>query len=145
MRLNKAEKECKNANKQRHEKGLRTQKENKENELGSLDLERVLLEIKTEKDHLMSNFKTLLINLSSYAQRQYFPEEYHTFTMESMKRAFYQQDGYVKVRKTKIEATLHSYNDPGLQKAVEYACEKFNNSGLKTSAGQQIKMYVEPR
>ncbi|MBU1784636.1 MAG: hypothetical protein KKG95_04790, partial [Candidatus Omnitrophica bacterium] len=130
-------------NKERHEKGLRTQKENKENELGSLDLERVLLEIETEKDHLMSNFKMLLINLSSYAQRQYFPEEYHTFTMESMKRAFYQQDGYVKVRKKNIEVTLHSYDDPGLQKAVEYACEKFNNRDLRTLEGQRIKMYVE--
>jgi transposase len=130
-------------NKDRHEKGLRTQKKNKENELSSLDLERVLLEIKTEKDHLMSNFKTLLINLSSYAQRQYFPEEFHTFTMESMKRAFYQQDGYAKVRKKKIEVTLHSYDDPGLQKAVEFACEKFNNSDLRTSAGQRIKMCVE--
>lgn len=130
-------------NKDRHEKGLRTQKENKENELGSLDLERTLLEIKTEKDHLMSNFKTLLINLSSYAQRQYFPEEFHTFTMESMKKAFYQQDGYVKIRKKKIEVTLHSYDDVNLQKAVEYACEKFNNRDLKASAGQQIRMYVE--
>lgn len=131
-------------NKQRHEKGLMTQKENKENELGNLDLERVLLEIKTEKDHLMSNFKALLINLSSYAQRQYFPEEFHTFTMESMKKAFYQQDGYVKIRKKKIEVTLHSYDDVNLQKAVEYACEKFNNKNLKTSVGQRIWIAVAP-
>lgn len=130
-------------NKKRHEKGLRTQKENKENELSNLDLERVLFEIKTEKDHLMSNFKALLINLSSYAQRQYFPEEVHSFTMKSMKKAFYQQDGYVKIRKKKIEVTLHSYDDVNLQKAAEYACRKFNNRDLRTSAGQQIKMCVE--
>ncbi len=84
-------------NRQRHEKGLITQKENKENEIKNLDLEKVLYEIKTEKDHLMSNFKMLLINLSSYAQAQYFPEDVHKFTLESMKKAFYQQDGYQAV------------------------------------------------
>jgi hypothetical protein len=131
-------------NKERHEKGLRTQKKNKENELGSLDLEKVLLEVKTEKDHLMSNFKTLLINLSSYAQRQYFPEKFHTYTIESMKKMFYQQDGYVKIQKKKIEVTLHSYDDASLQKAVEHACKKFNNRGLRTPTGQQIIMCVEP-
>lgn len=128
---------------ERQEKNLNTQKENKEKEIKSLDLEKVLYEIKTEKDHLMSNFKTLLINLSSYAQRQYFPEKFHSFTMESMKKAFYQQDGYVKVRKKRIDVLLHSYDDPELQKAVEQACIKFNNSGLRTLEGQRIWMQVE--
>lgn len=96
-------------NKEQHEKSLLTQKKNKEREIKSLDLEKALYEIKTEKDHLMSNFKMLLINLSSYAQRQYFPEGVHNFTMESMMKAFYQQDGYVKIRKKKIDVTIHSY------------------------------------
>lgn len=130
-------------NKKQHEKSLLTQKKNKEREIKSLDLERALYEIKTEKDHLMSNFKMLLINLSSYAQRQYFPEGVHNFTMESMMKAFYQQDGYVKIRKRKIEVTLHSYDDPNLQGAVEYACMKFNNSDLRTAQGQRILMWVE--
>ena len=108
-----------------------------------MDLERVLYDIKTEKDHLMSNFKALLINLSSYAQRQYFPEQFHSFTMESMKKAFYQQDGYIKIRKRRIDVTLHSYDEPDLQKAVEYACMKFNNSDVRTLEGQRIWMHVE--
>ena len=91
----------------------------------------------------MSNFKMLLINLSSYAQRQYFPEDVHNFTMESMMKAFYQQDGYVKIRKKRIDVTLHSYDEPGLQKAVEYACMKFNNSDLRAPEGQRIWMHVE--
>lgn len=130
-------------NKERHKKSLATQKENKETEIKKLNLEKVLYEIKTEKDHLMSNFKTLLINLSSYAQRQYFPKEFHSFTMESMKKAFYQQDGYAKIRKRNIDITLHSYDEPALQKAVEYACNKFNNNNLKTLEGQRIWMHVE--
>ena len=130
-------------NKEQHEKGLLTQKENKEREIKSLDLEKVLYEIKTEKDHLMSNFKMLLINLSSYAQRQYFPENVHNFTMESMMKAFYQQDGYVKIRKKRIDVTLHSYDEPDLQKAVEYACMKVNNSNLRTPEGQRIWIGVE--
>jgi hypothetical protein len=130
-------------NKEKHEKSLRTQKENKETEIKKLNLEKVLYEMDREKDHLMSNFKTLLINLSSYAQRQYFPKEVHNFTLESMKRAFYQQDGYVKIRKRQIDVTLHSYDEPDLQKAVEYACIKFNNSDLRTAEGQRILMHVE--
>jgi len=130
-------------NKEKHEKSLRTQKENKETEIKNLDLEKVLYEMDREKDHLMSNFKTLLINLSSYAQRQYFPRGVHNFTLESMKRAFYQQDGYVKIRKRQIDVTLHSYDEPELQKAVEYACMKVNNSDLRTLEGQRIYMHVE--
>ena len=132
-------------NKERHEKSLQTQKEKKEIEIESLDLGRVLYDIKTEKDHLMSNFKTLLINLSSYAQRQYFPEECHSFNMETMKRTFYQQDGYAKVGKRRIDVTLHSYDEPGLQKAVEYACDRFNERDLKTRQGQRIWMRVEAK
>lgn len=130
-------------NKERHEKSLMTQKEKIEKELGSLELEKPLYEIKTEKDHLMSNLKMLLINLSSYAQRQYFPEEMHSFTMESMMKAFYHQDGYVKSRKRKLEVMLQSYDDAQLQEAAEYACMKFNNSDLRTAQGQRILMRVE--
>ena len=79
-------------------------------------------EIRKEKDHLMSNFKMLLINLSSHAQRRFFPEVVHNFTMDSMMKAFYQQDGYVKIKKKRIDVALHSYDNPFLQKAVEYAC-----------------------
>jgi hypothetical protein len=130
-------------NKEQHEKSLRTQKENKEREIKGLNLEEALYEIKTEKDHLMSNIKMLLINLSSYTQRQYFPESVGIFTMESMMKAFYQQDGYVKIRKKRIDVTIHSYDEPDLQKAVEYACAKFNNSDLRTPEGQRIWMWVE--
>lgn len=130
-------------NKEQHEKGLLTQKDNKEREIKNLDLEKVLYEIRTEKDHLMSNFKMLLINLSSYAQRQYFPENVHNLTMESMMKIFYQQDGYIKERKRRIDVTLHSYDEPDLQKAVEYACMKVNNSDLRTLGGQRIRMWVE--
>lgn len=130
-------------NRERHEKGLITQKKNKETEIKSLNLERVLYEIKTEKDHLMSNFKMLLMNLSSYTQRQYFPKDVHKFTMESMMKAFYYQDGYVKEKKKRVDVTLHSYDEPDLQNAVEYACANFNNSNLSTPEGQRIWMHVE--
>lgn len=130
-------------NKERHEKNLLTQKRNKETEIKSLNLERVLYEIKTEKDHLMSNLKMLLMNLSSYTQRQYFPQDVHRFTMESMMKAFYFQDGYVKEKKKRVDVTLHSYDEPDLQEAVEYACANFNNNDLRTPEGQRIWMHVE--
>lgn len=119
------------------------QKDNKEREIESLDMEKVLYEIRTEKDHLMSNFKMLFINLSSYAQRQYFPKSVHNLTMESMMKIFYQQDGYIKERKRRIDVTLHSYDEPGLQEAAEYACMKVNNNNLRTPEGQRIRMWVE--
>ena len=130
-------------NKEQHEKGLLTQKKNKEREIKKLDVNRPLYEIKKEKDHLMSNFKMLLINLSSHAQRSYFPEVVHNFTMDSMMKAFYQQDGYIKIKKKRIDVTLHSYDDPFLQKAAEYACLRFNESDRRTLDGQRIWMGVE--
>lgn len=60
-----------------------------------------------------------------------------------MMKAFYQQDGYVKAEKKRIDVTLHFYDEPELQKAVEYACVKFNNSGLRTLEGQRIWMHIE--
>ena len=118
-------------------------RESRQRELATLNLEEVLYEIRTEKDYIMSNFKILLTNLSHYVKRQYFPQEYHSYTMESMMRAFYHQDGYVKVRKRRIDVTLHSYDEPDLQKTVEYGCTKFNASNLHTLDGQRIWMWVE--
>ena len=129
-------------NKEQYERSLGTQQENKELEINSLNLEKVLFEIQTEKDHLMSNFKMLLINLSSYAQRQYFPQSCQKFNLESMKKIFFQQDGYVKKSKTRIDVTLHSYDEPDLQRAAEYACKKFNDSDPRTVEGQRIYMNV---
>ena len=42
-----------------------------------------------------------------------------------------------------VRCDLHSYDEPDLQKAVEYACMKFNNSGLSSADGQRILMHVE--
>lgn len=60
-----------------------------------------------------------------------------------MIKTFYRKDGYVKIRKTKVEVTLYSYDRPELQKAVEYACMKFNASNLYTAFGQRIWLRVE--
>jgi hypothetical protein len=131
-------------NKEQHVMSLLTQKKYKEMEIKKLDTEkRPLYEIKTDKDHLMSNFKMLLINLSSYVQRTFFPEVVHNFTMDSMMKAFYQQDGYIKIKDKRIDVTLQSYDDPFLQKAAEYACWRFNESDRRTLAGQRIWMGVE--
>lgn len=132
-------------NKEQYIKSLISQRDRKERELKALNLGEVLLEMKTEKDHIMSNFKILLTNLSRYTQEQYFPQkkEYQQATLETMIKTFYRQDGYVKIRKRKVEVTLYSYDVPELQKAVEYACMKFNASNLYTLSGQRILMRVE--
>jgi hypothetical protein len=137
--------ETKEKNKSGYLKSLLSQRDNKERELKSLNLDEVLLEMKTEKDHVMSNFKILLTNLSNYAQEQYFPQEkkFQNATFETMMKTFYRQDGYVNVKKTKVEVMLYSYDVPELQEAVEYACMKFNASNLRTLSGQMIWMGVE--
>ena len=139
------EAETKLKNKEKHLKSLISQRDNKERELKALNLKEVLFDMKTEKDHIMSNFKILLTNLSRYVQEQYFPhkKDYQNATLETMLKTFYRQDGYVKIRKTKVEVTLQSYDVPELQKAVEHACMKFNASNLHTLSGQKIWMGVE--
>jgi len=137
--------ETREKNKSRYLKSLISQRDNKKRELKSLNLEEVLFEIKTEKDHIMSNFKILLTNLSNYAQEQYFPQDkkFQNATLDTMMKTFYRQDGYVKISKTKVEVMLHSYDQPELQKAVKYACMRFNASNLYTLSGQRIWMHVE--
>lgn len=63
--------------------------------------------------------------------------------MDSMMKAFYQQDGYIKIKKKRIDVTLQSYDDSFLQKAAEYACLRFNESDRRTLDGQRIWMGVE--
>ena len=132
-------------NKEQYLKSLISQRDNKDRELKALNLKEVLFDMKTEKDHIMSNFKILLTNLSSYAQEQYFPQEkeYQHATLGTMIKTFYRQDGYVKIRKRKVDVTLHSYDIPELQRAVEYACMKFNANNYYTLTGQRIWMGVE--
>jgi len=132
-------------NKEQYLKGLISKREGKQREIAALNLEEELFENRIDKDQVMSNFKILLTNLSRYVQEQYFPKDYQQATLETMMKTFYRQDGYARVRKRRVDVTLYSYDNPDLQKAVEYACMKFNNSDLHTPSGQRIRIEVEPQ
>jgi len=132
-------------NKRRFEMGLISQKEGKEEELSSLDMEQKLYEVVTEKDDTMTNFKLLLYNLSRYAREQWFSPTYEKATFLMMRDKFYSQDGYVKIGKRKIRVTLNPYDDDELQKDVEQACRKFNSADVQTLFGRQLEIHVEPQ
>jgi len=121
---------------------LLTQKENKEKELKSLDLSEKMYEINSEKNEIMTNFRTLLNNLNRYVAEHYFPPKYERAELRTMCNKFYRQNGYVKVRKRYIKVLLDPYDEPELQKDVEYACAKFNCSDVQTSTGQRYYMEV---
>lgn len=120
---------------------LLTQKEKKEKELKSLDLSEKMYEINPEKNEIMSNFRTLLNNLNRYATEHYFPSKYERAELKTMCNKFYRQGGYVKIRKRYIKVLLDSYDEPQLQKDVEYACARFNSADVQTPLGQRC--YIE--
>ncbi|MBT9151290.1 MAG: hypothetical protein DDT40_01478 [candidate division WS2 bacterium] len=131
--------------KRSYRKGLISQKENKEEELNSLDMEQKLYEIVAEKDNTMSNFKLLLYNLSRYAREQWFSPKYENATFLMMRDKFYSQDGYVKLGKRKTKVTLNPYDDDEPQKAAEEACMKFNCSNIRSPLGRRLEIQVEPQ
>lgn len=128
-----------------YQKGLISQKENKEDELNSLDMEQKLYEIVTEKDNGMSNFKMLLYNLSRYAREQWFSPQYENATFLMMRDKIYSQDGYVKMGRRNIMVTLNPYDDDELQKNVEAACIKFNCADVRSPLGRRLEICVEPQ
>jgi len=126
-----------------YQKGLISQKENKEEELTLPDMEQKLYEIITEKDSIMTNFKMLLYNLSRYAREQWFGPKYENATFSMLRYKIYSHDGYVKIGSRSIVVTLNQYDDDELQKDVEFACMKFNCSDVRSSLGRQLEIYVE--
>ena len=131
--------------KESYRKGLISQKENKEEELNSLDMEQKLYEIVTEKDNAMSNFKLLLYNLSRYTREQWFSPKYENATFLMMRDKFYSQDGYVKLGKRSIRVTLNPYDNDELQNDVEEACMKFNCADVRSPLGRRLQIQVEPQ
>lgn len=127
-----------------YEKGLKSQKENKKEEINSLDMEEKLYEVMTEKDNMMSNFKLLLYNLSRYVREQWFTPKYENATFLMMRDKFYSQDGYVKFGRRNIKVTLNPYDNDELQKDVEQACIKFNCADIR-NGGRRLEIYVEPQ
>ena len=48
-----------------------------------------------------------------------------------------------RIKKEVAGQPLHSYDEPDLQKAAEYACLEFNRGDRRTLEGQRIWMGVE--
>ena len=131
--------------KKRYERGKISEKENKEEELVSLDMEQKLYEVLTEKDSIMTNFKMLLYNLSRYAREQWFSPKYENATFGMLRDKIYSHDGYVKLGRRNMVVTLNPYDDDELQRDVESACMKFNSADVRNSLGRRLEIYVEPQ
>ena len=91
----------------------------------------------------MVQFSPTIINLNRYVAEHYFPPKYERAELRTMCNKFYRQNGYVKIRKRYIKVLLDSYDDPELQKDVEYACGRFNCSDVQTPVGQRCYINVE--
>jgi len=127
----------------KYKETLLTQKENKEKELASLDLDKKLYEAKTSKDMVMSNFKIMLNNMHIYARDHYFSEEYHNKEFETMCDLFYRQEGYIKVTKDCYDVILSDYDDSKLQKEAELACARFNERDIRTEDSRKLRINME--
>lgn len=83
-------------------------------------------------------FGLFLELLHRYALNHFFPPQYQAESLLSMANKFYQHNGYLRDKRDMAIVALQPFSDSALAKAAQAASQKFNQSGIKTSAGKRL-------
>jgi len=111
--------------------------------LKDIDQTKILYEIDTRKDHIMTNLETALNNADIFVKEQYLPKQYRRSDFRTIRDILYRQQGRYYETKDEIRITLNHYDqEPEHQKLAEYASKKINDSQLKTNYGKRIIVQV---
>jgi len=111
--------------------------------LKDIDQTKILYEIDTRKDHIMTNLETALNNADIFVKEQYLPEQYRRSDFRTIRDILYRQQGRYYETKDEIRITLNHYDqEPEHQMLAEYASKKINDSQLKTNSGKRIIVQV---
>ncbi len=87
-------------------------------------------------------FRLFLEHLHRYSLSHFFPSEYEAETLESMGEKLYRHCGYLKMRQHCWELFLCPFDQKRLQKDVQIACQRFNQSGVKFPDQKGLRIYL---
>jgi len=105
--------------------------------------DKVLFDIDTRKDHIMTNLETALTNADIYVREHYLPRAYRNADFQTIRNLLYQQPADVRETKDKITVTLNAYTqEPEHQSTLELACRKLNRRNIVTETGKTLRIHV---
>ena len=88
-------------------------------------------------------FKIFLEQLHRYTLSQFFPSGYATEDLNSMQEKFYQQGGYLRMKRNYWEIILRSFSQKKLQEDAKFACCKFNQMGIKFADQKRLRISLQ--
>jgi hypothetical protein len=112
------------------------------NELAQLNPNATFFEIDTEKDQIMAHLRIGLHNSALWARDHYFSSTYRYMTPLTLKRTFFNQDGFYRNMADRIIITLKPFTDSSVQQEATQACQQFNERRIKTLSSKIIEMHV---
>jgi len=111
--------------------------------LEAIDQSKVLYEIDSRKDHIMTNLETALNNADLFVKEHYLPKEYSRSDFRTTRDILYRQQGKVLETKDNITVTLNHYDQESEhQMLAEFAAKRINDAQLITNNGQRLIIQV---
>ena len=111
--------------------------------LEAIDQSKVLYEIDSRKDHIMTNLETVLNNADLFVKEHYLPKEYSRSDFRTTRDILYRQQGKVLETKDNITVTLNHYDQESEhQMLAEFAAKRINDAQLITNNGQRLIIQV---
>lgn len=111
--------------------------------LESIDQTKVLYEIDSRKDHIMTNLETALNNADLFVKEHYLPKQYSRSDFRTTRDILYRQQGKVLETKDSITVTLNHYDQESEhQMLAEFAAKKINAVRLTTNSGKHLIIQV---
>jgi predicted nucleic acid-binding Zn-ribbon protein len=111
--------------------------------LEAIDQSKVLYEIDSRKDHIMTNLETALNNADLFVKEHYLPKEYSRSDFRTTRDILYRQQGKVLETKDNITVTLNHYDQESEhQMLAEFAAKRINDAQLITDNGQRLIIQV---
>lgn len=87
-------------------------------------------------------FRLFLEHLHRYAVSRFFPSEYETESLKSMREKFYRQEGFLKIKQDCHEIFLRPFSEEKLQKDARTACRRFNQSRVTSPSQKHLCIYL---
>ena len=111
--------------------------------LNNIDQAKILYEIDTRKDHVMTNLETALNNADIFVKERYLPEQYRRSDFRTIRDILYRQQGSYYETNDEIKVILNHYDqEPEHQMLAEYATKKINDAQLTTNSGKRLVVQV---
>ena len=111
--------------------------------LESVDQSKILYEIDSRKDHIMTNLETAFNNADIFVKENYLSEEYRRSDFRTIRDILYRQQGNFLESKDEVRIILNHYDqEPEHQMVAECACKRITESCLKTNDGKRLIVQV---